>query len=65
MLTLRASQFWLVSLWTGLLLGGWSAIQDHEWLPMGIGLTVNLLLQYALIVSIKKQKLKLASQEQN
>ena len=26
---------------------------------MGIGLTVNLLLQYGLIVSIKKQKLKL------
>jgi hypothetical protein len=32
---------------------------------MGIGLTVNLLLQYALIISIKKQKLKLANEKHN
>jgi hypothetical protein len=54
-----------VSLWVGLLLGGWAAIRDHEWLPMGIGLTINLLVQYALIISIKKQKLKLANEKQN
>jgi hypothetical protein len=64
-LALRASQFWLVSLWVGLLLGGWANIRDHEWLSMGIGLTINLLLQYALIISIKKQKLKLASEKRN
>ena len=59
MLRLRSMQFWLATLWVGLLVGLWTGLRDHEYVAMLIGVPINLLLQYALFISIRKEKQKL------
>ena len=55
---------WLVMLWVELIVGLTHSVRDHAWLSMSVGLSVNLLLQFALISAIKKQKLRLAGDSQ-